>query len=318
MPAIDRSSGRLAASSPPRQARSSSTWIAFIGSTYGLRSRIERCTTGWRSSSSRASTIVSTASTVRRCSADERAQNRSRIDCLAARARRRTRRSRSSTWRASSRGSRRARGRTATRRRAAGARRAARRRGRTRGTPRRSRTTPGAGSGSASRRRPRGSRGAPPARPLLRPRAATRPGADLEQRELVDRREGAEEGRERGSSQTSPRYVGERDAGELVHRVARAGVRRLEPRHVGEHRQQRPRDGRLEVALGEAREAVLERDRLALLGQLEPAVDGAARLGEDAGVGRAAAPPGRAAAAVEDGQLDAAASAIRASSSCAR
>ena len=33
IPAIERSSGRLAASSPARQARSSSTWIAFIGST---------------------------------------------------------------------------------------------------------------------------------------------------------------------------------------------------------------------------------------------------------------------------------------------
>ena len=51
-----RSSG-AAARRPPRRRRGSgaaaSTWIAFIGSTYGLRSRTERCSTGWRSSSSR-------------------------------------------------------------------------------------------------------------------------------------------------------------------------------------------------------------------------------------------------------------------------
>ena len=47
MPAIERRSGRLADSSPARQRASSSTWIAFIGSTYGLRSRIERWITEW-------------------------------------------------------------------------------------------------------------------------------------------------------------------------------------------------------------------------------------------------------------------------------
>ena len=51
-------------------------------------------------------------------------------------------------------------------------------------------------------------------------------------------------------------------------------------------------------------EAVLERDRLALLRQLQAAVDRAGRLGEDARVRRPAAPAGRAAAAVEDRQLD--------------
>ena len=63
-------------------------------------------------------------------------------------------------------------------------------------------------------------------------------------------------------------------------------------------------DGGLEVALGEAREAVLERDRLALLRQLQAAVDRTRGLGEDACVRRSAAPAGRAAAAVEDRQLD--------------
>ena len=54
-----------------------------------------------------------------------------------------------------------------------------------------------------------------------------------------------------------------------------------------------------------ARKPVLERDRLALLGQLQATVDGAARLREDAGMGRAAAPARRAAAPVEDRQRDA-------------
>ena len=38
MPAIERSSGSCAVSSPARWRRSSSTCTAFIGSTYGLRS----------------------------------------------------------------------------------------------------------------------------------------------------------------------------------------------------------------------------------------------------------------------------------------
>ncbi len=46
MPAIERSSGGAASSSPARYRRSSCTWIVFIGSTYGLRRRTERCTTG--------------------------------------------------------------------------------------------------------------------------------------------------------------------------------------------------------------------------------------------------------------------------------
>ena len=49
----------------------------------------------------------------------------------------------------------------------------------------------------------------------------------------------------------------------------------------GKRGQQRRRDRRLEVALREPGQAVLEGDRLTLLGQLEPAVDRAWRLRED-------------------------------------
>ena len=63
---------------------------------------------------------------------------------------------------------------------------------------------------------------------------------------------------------------------------------------------------RLEVPPREPRQAVLERDRLALLGELEPAVDRVRRLREDRRVRRAAAPPRATAPAVEDRQLDAA------------
>ena len=68
MPAIDRVSGSRASSSPLRKRRSSSTWIAFIGSTYGLRNWIERRKTGCRSSSVCVSSVSSTASIVRSCS----------------------------------------------------------------------------------------------------------------------------------------------------------------------------------------------------------------------------------------------------------
>ena len=75
---------------------------------------------------------------------------------------------------------------------------------------------------------------------------------------------------------------------------------------VGQRGEQRRGDRGLEVPPRQPGQAVLERDRLALLGELEPAVDGVRRLGEDRGVRRAAAAPRAAAPAVEDGQLDAA------------
>ena len=75
---------------------------------------------------------------------------------------------------------------------------------------------------------------------------------------------------------------------------------------VRERREQRRRDRRLEVSPRKTGQPVLERDRLALLSQLQPAVDRVRRLREDRGVGRAAAAPGAAAAAVENRELDAA------------
>ena len=57
----------------------------------------------------------------------------------------------------------------------------------------------------------------------------------------------------------------------------------------GERGEQRRRERRLEVALREPRQPVLERDRLALLGHLEPARRLALRLREDRRVRRPAA-----------------------------
>ena len=95
-------------------------------------------------------------------------------------------------------------------------------------------------------------------------------------------------------------------AGDLLDRVAGALVRRLERNRLREGGQEGRGERGLEIPLGEPGQPVLEGDRLALLGQLEAAVDRAGRLREDRRVGRAAAAPGAAAAAVEDGQLDAA------------
>ena len=61
----------------------------------------------------------------------------------------------------------------------------------------------------------------------------------------------------------------------------------------------------LDVLLGQAWQEVLVRDHLALLGQLDLAVERAPRLGEDGGVGRAAAAPDRAASPVEEAKPDA-------------
>ena len=85
-------------------------------------------------------------------------------------------------------------------------------------------------------------------------------------------------------------------------------ARRPAPRATrsGTRGEERRRDGGLEVPPREPGEAVLERDRLPLLGHLQPTVDRVRRLGEDRGVRRPAAAPGAPAAAVEDRQLDAA------------
>ena len=62
----------------------------------------------------------------------------------------------------------------------------------------------------------------------------------------------------------------------------------------------------LEVAAGDRRVGVVGGDDLALLGELEPGVDRARRLAEDRPVRRSPTPSERAAAAVEEGQRDAA------------
>ena len=96
--------------------------------------------------------------------------------------------------------------------------------------------------------------------------------ADLEQRELVDRRERAEEVDEaRASRQTSARYVASDAAPRASSSSSRSsGVGRAAG-DARERAQHRPGERRLEVAVGEPGQAVLERDRLALLGQLQPA-----------------------------------------------
>jgi len=58
--------------------------------------------------------------------------------------------------------------------------------------------------------------------------------------------------------------------------------------------------------VGDLVDRVLGRQDLALLGHLQPPLDGAARQGEDGHVGRAAAAPDRAAAAVEEDPAEAA------------
>src|SRR5439155_18171942 len=77
-----------------------------------------------------------------------------------------------------------------------------------------------------------------------------------------------------------------------------------EPRLTRKLRQQGRRDRGLEVPLGESRQAVLERDRLALLGEPEAAVDRAGRLRDDRCIAGPAAPPRRTAASLEERQLD--------------
>ena len=266
--------------------------IAFIGSTYGLRRRSSAARPGWRSSSSSRLDDREHGGDGPPCSAESASQNRSRLGARRARARRTPRRSRSSTSRASSRGSR----------------ASARKNGHSRveapqpgeplavepvgvRAPRRSRTRPAAGSGSASRRTPRGSRAAPASSPVAAASGREAgPRADLEQRQLVDRREAAEEGGKRGVVPDERAVGGVRDARPARpscparRRSAARGRRRRGTRSAASPR--RPPRGSARARPGQA---VLERDRLALLGQLQPAVDRARRLGEDRRVGRAAA-----------------------------
>ena len=109
-----------------------------------------------------------------------------------------------------------------------------------------------------------------------------------------------------GSSWTSGAIGGARGGGQLVEDRRPDRERPLEPRVVLGRRRQQDRAGHLlEVAPGDRRVGVVGGDDLALLGQLEPAVDRARRLAEDRPVRRPAAAPERAAATVEERQLDA-------------
>ena len=106
-----------------------------------------------------------------------------------------------------------------------------------------------------------------------------------------------------GSSQTRARYARCASAAhplqQLVGARGRGGAD-----HLREGGQERRREGALEVAAGEAAQPVVERDRLALLGQPQPSRWMPGRLREDRRVGRSASAAGAAAAAVEDRQLD--------------
>ena len=97
------------------------------------------------------------------------------------------------------------------------------------------------------------------------------PRAEREQRELVDRGEGAEELDE---ARASPRRARGRSPrrGRRARRGAPARPRPgRAPDDLGERAQHRPGERGLEVPVGDPGQPVLERDRLALLGQLQPA-----------------------------------------------
>ena len=172
----------------------------------------ERWIAGWRSSSSRASTISSTAARVRSCSAAIGVQR----PVVARRGRGTRARCPCSTWRASSRGSRRASGRTASRgtARAASPARGALERG--------AAAVPGGQQAAVLRPREDPRDRAQRAEEVGAARAHGGARADLEQRELVDRREGAEEGREAGVVPDERAVRGLRARREVVDQLARA------------------------------------------------------------------------------------------------
>ena len=287
MPAIERRSGPRASAAPPRSAArgsgaSSSTWIAFIGSTYGLRSAIERCSTGWRSSSSRR--LDDLEHGLARCararprSAPRAGRSGDELEVLARRsqARLRERHLEVLDERAEERP---ARGRAA-RSSAIVAR------------PRSAVPQPYHAGQQAAVLRPREDPRDRAQRPQVvaaaGPRGRAR--ADLEQRQLVDRREGAEERREAGvlPDERAVGRLGERPTSPSRSPRARPSGGSVRAT-LGERREQRRGERRLEVAVREPGQAVLERDRLALLGQLEPAGRVPGRLREDRGVRRPAA-----------------------------
>ena len=81
-------------------------------------------------------------------------------------------------------------------------------------------------------------------------------------------------------------------------------LRRRVSRNFRKRREQRSGQRGFEIAVREPGEAVLERDRLALLGQLQPAGRVAGGLREDRRMRRSAASARTTAASVEDRQLD--------------
>ena len=137
--------------------------------------------------------------------------------------------------------------------------------------------------------------------PVLR-RVGT--GPDAQVGDEVDGRRLAEVRHER-------RVVADRAAVGLVRRFGEA-AHRADPRRLrvgnrvgGERRAQDRVRHLLEVAQRDALMAVARERDLALLGDAQPAREGAPGLGKDRAVGRAAAAPDRAAAAVEQVQADA-------------
>ncbi len=169
----------------------------------------------------------------------------------------------------------------------------------------RSRTRLAAGTGSASRRTPTGW---PAATAGTRHRRRAGAPAAIRSRASASSSTGVNDAEERHERRVAARRAprkasSERRAASVISSRPNAGARR--PDDSGEDRQQRRRQRRLEVAVRQPRQPVLERDRLALLGELEAAARVAAGLREDRRVRRTAAAAGAAAAAVEDRQLDA-------------
>ncbi len=138
-------------------------------------------------------------------------------------------------------------------------------------------------------------------------RARRGPAADVQARRSP--RSASPRGSRRRSraSRRRGRDTRERVRRQRVHRT----VVRLAPGPIARCRAsarlERRGDDGLEVAPPELRIGVLARDDLALLGEADAAVDAARRLREDRVVRRTAAAADRAAAAVEEAQLDAAA-----------
>ena len=139
---------------------------------------------------------------------------------------------------------------------------------------------------------------------LHRQSPARRARADGEQPDLLERRDLGEPG---GEPVRADQRVEPGPRGLVQHRCERGepggggGIALRQGRRPGE---QGGGGDLLDVAGGDDRVAVPGKDDLALLGDLEPAVDRPGRLGEQGPVGRAAPAPERPAAAVEQRQRE--------------